>query len=338
MTIPVRKLMRYRGWKVWMSYDMHVSLLAIFYILIVDNLFRPFDSLILISSLGFYFMYGFLINDFYDMPYDIAAGKRRAVQELSRKEFISIILLVVFISALHLLYLKEPYYIATYVASYILATLYSAPPIRFKNRGVLGIIINGFIEKMLPVLAVFAFFTHFGIDTLIFLIASFFIGIVDILTHQIYDYDDDLRNRIRTFVVDIGIEKGLKVFKSFISPFSAVLMVIFSLLICIKVQYASFIASLVFITYAVAFLLISKGKLSREEEVFPLYMSCLFLLILNALPPFLAFILVLENPLNMMLLLVSFASQYYVVKYRFKAVREKVIPHIEIFVDTEQER
>lgn len=333
MTIPVRKLMRYRGWKVWMSYDMHVSLLAIFYVLIVDNLFRPFDSLILISSLGFYFMYGFLINDFYDMPYDIAAGKRRAVQELSGKVFIGIILLVVFISTLHLLYLKEPRYIATYVASYILATLYSAPPIRFKNRGVLGIIINGFIEKMLPVLAVFAFFTHFGIDTLIFLIASFFIGIVDILTHQIYDYDGDLRNRIQTFVVDIGIEKGLKIFKSFISPFSAVLMVIFSLLICIKVQYASFIAFLIFITYAVAFLLISKGKLSREENVFPLYMACLFFLIHNTFPPFLAFILSIENHLNVSLLLVAVCSQYYVVKQRLEMIKKKVISHIEIFTE-----
>lgn len=317
-----------------MSYDMHIALLALFYILIVDNLFRPLISLVLISSFGFYFMYGFLINDFFDMPYDIAAGKKRAVHELPKIVFIAIILVVVFISALHLLYLKESLYIVTYVVSYILATLYSAPPIRFKNRGLSGIVVNGLIEKMLPVLAVFAFFTHFGMDTLIFLATSFFVGIVDIITHQIYDHEDDLRNGIRTFVVNVGIDKGLKIFKNFINPFSAALIITLFFLIFIKVPYSIFIATLVFITYAVVFLLITKGRLSREEKVFPLYMSCLFLLIHNAFPPFLAFILSLENPLNTTLFMVALGSQYYVAKYRFKAIRERIMPHTEIFLDT----
>jgi len=330
----IRKLIGYRGWKVWMSYDMHICLLAIFYILLVDNLFRPLDSLVLISSLGFYFMYGFLINDFFDMPYDIAAGKRKVVQELPKNIFIAIILAVIFVSALHLLYLKEPLYIAAYVISYILATLYSVPPIRFKERGFAGIVVNGLIEKMLPVLAVFAFFIYFGIDTLIFLATSFFIGIVDILSHQIYDYEDDLKNGIHTFVVNIGIDNGLNIFKSFITPFSAILIIILSFLIFMRVHHSIFIAAVVFITYAVVFLLISKGKLSRGEKVFPLYMSCLFLLIHNAFPPFFAFILSLENLLNMVLLLVAVCSQYYVIKYRFKAIKEKAIPHRDIFVDT----
>lgn len=336
--MQIRKLMGYRGWKVWMSYDMHIVLLAIFYVLIVDNLFRPLDSLVLVSSFGFYFMYGFLINDLFDMPYDIATGKKRAVHELPRITFVVIILAVVFISVLHLLYLKGTFYIATYIVSYILATLYSAPPVRFKSRGFSGIVINGLIEKMLPVLAVFAFFNHFGIDTIIFIVASFFIGVVDIITHQIYDYESDLKSGIRTFVVNIGVEKALKTYNHFICPFSGMVMLLLCFLICIKIPYISFIAALVFITYAAVFLLITKGRLSKEEKVFPLYMSCLFLLINNAFPPFLAFILGLGNPLNMVFLVVAICSQYYVVKYRINAINTKVIPHAEIFVDTGQEK
>lgn len=328
--MTIRKLIKYRGWKVWQIHDMHISLLAIFYILITDNLFRPLDSLILISSLGFYFMYGFLINDFFDMPYDIAAGKRRAVHELPKIAFIGVILAVVFISALHLFCLKEVSYIAIYSLSYLLATLYSAPTIGFKRRTFVGIIINALIEKTLPVLAIFSFFNHFALDTLIFLAASFLLQIIEIMTHQIYDYEADLRTGTNTFVVDIGRDKALKFFRYFVAPFSMIFIVLLCSIICIKAPYATFIAAAVFITYLVIFLLVSKGRLSTEEKVFPLYMSPLYFVINNAFPPFLAFILSLKNPLNIFLLLVAFGSQYYLLKKSFKLIREKVIPRMEI--------
>ena len=137
--MPISELIRYRGWKVWFSYDMHITLLAIFYILFVDNLFRLFDSLLLISSFGFYFMYGFLINDFFDMSHDIAAGKKRAVQELPKRTFITIIISVVLIGVLHIIYLKSPIFAALYSLSFALATLYSAP-FGFKRKGFFGIL------------------------------------------------------------------------------------------------------------------------------------------------------------------------------------------------------
>ncbi|MDJ1420640.1 MAG: UbiA family prenyltransferase [Candidatus Methanoperedens sp.] len=314
---------------------MHISLLALLYILITDNIFRPLDSLVLISSLGFYFMYGFLINDFFDMSYDIAAGKKRTIQQLPKMKFIGIILGVVFISALHLLYLGNSLYIAIYIVSYVLATLYSAPPIKFKGRAFSGIIVNGLIEKMLPVLAVFTFFNHFEIDTLVFLIASFSIGIVDIVVHQIYDYESDSQSDVRTFAVNTGIDKTLNLFNNLINPLSGVIMIILLFLIILKVPYAGLIAALVFMIYAGAFLSIYKGKFNRGEKVFPLYMSCLFFLILNAFPPFLAFVLTLKSYPNLVFLIIAVSSQYYIVKSRFKAVKEKVMPHTEIFIDTE---
>lgn len=329
----IRKLIGYRGWKVWMSYDMHISLLTIFYVLIVNNLFRPLDSLVLISSLGFYFMYGFLINDFCDMSYDIAVGKKKAVHELPNNVFIAIILVVLFISALHLLYLKTLPYVAVYTLSYILATLYSAPPVRFKSQGFFGIVINALIEKMLPVLAIFAFFNHFGLDTLIFLAASFSIGLIEIMTHQIYDYKSDLITEIHSFVVKIGISRALKIFKNFINPISAMPLILLCYLICVKVTHAILVAIFVFIVYGIVFVSIKMGKLSREEAVFPLYISCLFSLINNAFPLFLSLVLSLQNLLYTSLLLISAFSQYYIVKYRFASIKEKVIPHMEIFTD-----
>lgn len=326
--------MGYRGWKVWMSYDMHISLLALFYILLVDNLFRPLDSLVLISSLGFYFMYGFLINDFFDMPYDITAGKKRAVHEMPKIAFIGIILAVVLISVLHLLYLKEILYIITYITSYLLATLYSAPPIRFKNRGLAGIVVNGLIEKTLPVLAIFAFFNHFDIDTLIFLAVSFSFGIIEIVTHQIYDYENDLTTEIHSFVTTIGMDKALKSYKYVICPFSGMLIVLLCFIISLKISYAFLLIIATFISYPVLQLFISKGWLNRGKKVIPLYISCMNILINTLLPLFFTVILSLENRLNTILLLVALGSQYYVIKYNLNSLKKKALIHFEIFDDT----
>lgn len=328
----LKELTGYRGWKVWMSYDVHIVLLALFYVLIVDNLFRPLDSLILISSLGFYFMYGFLINDFYDMSYDVAAGKKRAVQELSKITFIGIIIAVVLMSALHLLYLKELLYTTAYIISYVLATLYSAPPIRFKNRGLSGIIVDGLIEKGLPVLAVFAFFNHFGIDTLIFVAAAFFIEVVEIVTHQMYDYKTDSRDGIHTFVVNMGIDKTLRIYNKFMAPLSGAIVIVLCSIICIKVPYATFLLVMALILYPIIHLSISKGWLNRDK-IIPLYFSYIQIIINTALPLFFALILSLENPLNVTLLLVTLGSQYYVIKYMFNALKKNALMEFEIFTD-----
>ena len=329
--MSIKKLGGYRGWKVWMSYDMHITLLALFYVLIADNLFEPLDSLILISSIGFYLMYGALINDFFDMPYDIAVGKKRPVQDLPKIVFIGLIVFIAFLSALHLLYLKNILYTAVYIFAYFFVTFYSAPPIRFKNRGLAGLVVNGLIEKMLPVLAVFTFFNHFGIDTFIFLLVSFFVQISEAMTHQIYDYNADLKTGIHSSAVEMGVEKTLKIFNKIILPFSVMLIIFLCILICVTVPYAIFIAIGVVMIYMTVSLLISRGRLIREEEVFPLYASCPYFLINNALPPFLAFILSLEYYSYIPLLLISIVSQYYMIKkWLFGLIKNKNIPRSEV--------
>ena len=308
---------------------MHITLFAIFYILFVDNLFRPFDSLLLISSFGFYFMYGFLINDFFDMPHDIAAGKKRAVQELPKRTFITIIISVVLIGVLHIIYLKSLLFTAFYSLSFALATLYSAP-FGFKRRGFFGIIVNSLIEKALPVLSVFSFFNHFGTDMLVFVSTAFALQTVEILTHQIYDYESDKAEGIRTFVVGIGRENALKIYRFFVIPLCITLILLTCYFIYIKIPFVIFIIAIVIFVYAVLFVLISGGELNREENVFPFYLCPLHFLVNNAFPTFLAFLLVFRSFSYIPLLLLAFASQCYLVRMFFSVIREKSIPRTEI--------
>ncbi|RZN40558.1 MAG: hypothetical protein EFT35_02805 [Methanophagales archaeon ANME-1-THS] len=333
----IRRLVGYRGWKVWMSYDFHILLLAILYNLVTVNDFGFLDSLLLISLYGFYLMFGFLINDYFDRAVDIAAGKKRTIQELPEFMFILINCLVfsiIIVHVVHFLLLKKVLFSIILSSSIFWGFFYCAPPLRFKSRGIVGIIINGLTEKTLPVLAVFAVFDHFEIDTFLFVITSFSIHISEILTHQILDYESDLKTGINSYVRRIGIERSLTIFRTVVSPVSGILIIMLCILISLKVPSAAILLVITLLTYIVLFLMIANGRIKREEKIVPLYLSCLYILLNNVFPPFLALILSLRSPLNTAFLLVALGSQYYVAKHRYHSIKQKVLSHMEIFVDS----
>lgn len=328
--MSLRAIIKYRGWKAWQTHDMHVTLLAIFYILLVDHIFEPLAATILVLIFGLYFMCGFLINDFFDRASDIEAGKIRAVQELPRWMFIGIILASILVIIIFLWYLSNIFFAVLYGFSFFLGTLYSTPFVRFKERGFVGIVINALTEKMLPVLAIFIFFNHFGIDTIIFIITTFLLQTIEIMTHQIYDYEADQKTGTRTFAIDVGKEKALKLFSSVIVPLSLFFMILLCSLIAIKIPYAVFIVIAVAIVYLVIGILVSKGRLHMEEKILPLYMSPLYLLINNAFPLLLALFLINASPQYILLFVVAFVSQYYLFKQLFILIRDGIIPRTEI--------
>lgn len=328
--MSLRAIMKYRGWKAWQTHDMHVSLLALFYLLFVDTVSDSLTAAILVLVFGFYFMCGFLINDFFDRPMDIKAGKIRAVQELPRGIVFGIILTLILVILILLWYLNSLFFTALYGFSFFLGTLYSAPPVRFKERGFVGIIINALTEKMLPVLAIFVFFNHFGIDTLIFVITTFLLQTIEIMTHQLYDYEADLKTRTRTFAIDIGKERALHMFSSIVVPLSLVFMLLLCSLIALKIPYAGLIIIAVGVLYLVITVLVNTGRLQMEEKILPLYMSPLYLLINNAFPLLLALLLMDASFQNIFLLAVAFASQYYLFKQLFIMIRDGIIPRTEI--------
>ena len=323
MTLKIRGLLSYRAWKMWMSDNMHITLLTLFYIMLMGVSINLLDSLILISSIGFYLVYGFLINDFFDMPYDIAAGKKRPVHKLPKTVFLGIIFSITLISALHLLYLKTFLYTTTYIASYILATLYSAPPVRFKDRGISGVVVDALIEKTLPLVVIFAFFNYFKPDALLFLITAFTIQAFAITRHQIQDFDADSKTGIHSAVVDVGFEKVSKTFKNFLCPITGIAMLTLCIFVCVKIPLI-ILPTAVILIFNVSFsYLISTGRISRKEKLSPLYISCLYVCIIYAFPLILAFLLSLQSRSNIILLLVTLTSQYYVIKQVIESLRNK---------------
>ena len=104
--------------------------------------------LIIILSLALYISYTFIWNDYCDMPYDQMVGKWRAVHELPKLFVIGLTASLLFTNFLVVfLFVENALFSLVYALAYFLSTFYSAPPIRFKERGILGLLIYWEIKK-----------------------------------------------------------------------------------------------------------------------------------------------------------------------------------------------
>ena len=326
-----KEFINYRGWKFWTSYDMHMFMLALYYILISQEIY-DLKVLALLTFSGFYGLFGFLVNDYFDMKEDIESGKKRSVHSISKRTFKLLIVLAASICILHIIYLNDRVFSIVAIVAMILAFFYSAPPLKFKRRGTLGVIVNCLIEKTLITLAIFVYFSHIALDTFVFLFASFFLHLADILTHQIYDYESDLKTGVKTMVVEIGLERSLLIYRKIVSPLTLISVVMLVYVITISAKYTILIAAIVAGLYLAVYALILKGNIKREERVVPLYISGCFFLIHNTLPPFLSILLMIRHPPYFVLVLLSTLSQYYMIKYKIaKPLKDRIIPHADIF-------
>jgi len=326
----IRDVLNYRGWKVFMSYDMHMFLLALLYLLYIDNVRSVWSALLMILSFELYGLYGFLVNDYFDYESDVSSGKFRSVHRLGKGFVVVWIFLVLILEAIVLFYLGNTSFVLIYTISILLAFFYSAPPLRFKERGALGIFVNCLIEKTLVTLAIFTYFNHMGWDTLAFVFASFFLHLADIVTHQLYDYDADSMTSTKTFAVEKGLGFVTRIYRRFVCPMA--LFSTITLVLSIGSVTVISTALLVAIVYAIAYLMIREGRVERRESLVPLYVSASFFLVHNVLPVLFAFLLAFRYFEYSVLVPLVILSQYYTIKYKIlMPVIHKVVPHVDIF-------
>jgi 4-hydroxybenzoate polyprenyltransferase len=194
----------------WWSYKIP-PLLAIGYALVLIGSRSPVESiprvLAGVISIIAVAAWGYVINDCFDIEVDRRAGKKNSMAHRpiwQRATILGIILIVGWSPALWVNY--------TIMASVILAldfllpTIYSVPPIRLKERGVLGILSDAFAAHLLPTLflasllifdlpAVSLF--HWGV---VAVMAGWYmcVGLRGIITHQILDREADLASGVVT--------------------------------------------------------------------------------------------------------------------------------------------
>lgn len=201
----------------------HACLFAVIYLILrVVGGPAPGSVLLLLLAFWLYFAYGVLINDFFDRELDISQGKSspKRGHTLTPGEM-AVTLVATLAADVAVVYLVGggPVFDLVWGASILLATLYSAPPVRLRARGAIGFFADSLIEKPLPILAVFAFFGYWGFEAALFPVLGELLD--SVFKHQREDLEADEAAGVRSFAVEVGRERSDRAVRELAHPLDA---------------------------------------------------------------------------------------------------------------------
>jgi 4-hydroxybenzoate polyprenyltransferase len=217
----LRSLVR---WDEWRDTKVPLGLVALFY----AALAREHAGAAFLGEMVFVFVllcvygaFGHMINDYSDREADLKARKRNAMAGLSPARAKALIVLTGVVGLLPALYYRDrPAVIVLLVASYAIAWAYSMPPLRFKERDMLGLVAPALAQRTLPPLVIFAALGPWDHVSIAITVAGTLLGLRYMLVHQIADYRADVRAGLRTFGVKHGQQKTARVIRV-LFPFEA---------------------------------------------------------------------------------------------------------------------
>ncbi|MCR4407752.1 MAG: UbiA family prenyltransferase [Anaerolineae bacterium] len=208
----MRKILRFLSWRDWgiIRYNsVFQNAVAFFYLALA---YRDFSlSYIwrvllfgLFSTLGT--GYGYLINDFADRELDRLHGKRNAFHGVSTSVAVAVLVLVLLASVVvGWPFLRQPWFAAIWGVWVCVATFYSMPPLRLKERGGWGLAATVIAQQTLPAALVFAAFGRLSTwGALAFVVYATVRGLSSDAGHQWRDWARDSSTGTRTFAVRRG--------------------------------------------------------------------------------------------------------------------------------------
>jgi 4-hydroxybenzoate polyprenyltransferase len=207
-------------------------LISVPYFFLLVGGFQPLDGL---EAIGWSFMtilgiagFGYWANDFSDRDDDRKAGKANAFEGMPLWQAFGLLGILLSAAVLPWVFFFpiRPITIILLGAEFGLFILYSLPPFRFKERGFLGVLADSGYAHVVPALLAAATFQamapetvpHFGIFLMCLGVFQGFLGLRNIMLHQLGDFDHDLASKTRTWVVTLGLDRGWQVVKFIFFP------------------------------------------------------------------------------------------------------------------------
>ncbi|MHC5861760.1 tetratricopeptide repeat protein [Nostoc sp.] len=180
---------------------------------VIQSILTVLALLFSISSLA---AYGHIVNDIFDIEVDERVSKNNSMAQFSSWQ--RLLLCILFAATgfvLPILMNFGTWAIILLGINYLLPTIYSAPPLRLKERGIWGVISDTAGAHAIPTLIFAATFLHLSTipqpESIILTIAatawSFCAGIRGILLHQLWDRENDLKSGVKTLVTSLDVEK-----------------------------------------------------------------------------------------------------------------------------------
>lgn len=195
-----------------------VPLLVVGYLTIIlygENIISHIGWLLfLIAAMAAGAIYVSLINDFTDVKFDLASGKRNKLARFSpAKRKWMLVASIVLVWCFGVFFFNDILSLIFSLSACIAFSLYSIPPIRLKNRGILGVIADASGAHLFPSLFVVASMSHrLGVEINFYFLSligvwSFFYGLRGILWHQFWDRENDLSINHKTFATGFRVSR-----------------------------------------------------------------------------------------------------------------------------------
>ncbi len=197
----------------------------------------------------------YVVNDWFDREVDRAVGKESAVMSLRGSTVLALHLVLVLVAALPWLGLGlDPVAWVAFAAIVALPLIYSAPPLRWKTRGGLGVVADASLAHLAPTTFALAAFGAFDPDgraaavvvTGATLVWSAAVGVRAIVSHEIVDLEADRLAGVETWVGRAGVGTARRIGTWVVFPIEVVA------LSCIVVSLATFTALPLVVLVAVA--------------------------------------------------------------------------------------
>jgi len=169
---------------------------------------------IILISLVVGAIYVSVINDITDLKEDLASGKSNRVQNIPPKlRWVMPIGCLLIGLGFEYIYYPDLLSCFLYLGSWVVFSLYSIKPFRFKNRGILGVFADASGSHLFPSLLMISsvsYLTKQEINWWWFLATGVWAicyGFRGILWHQFIDRDNDIKVNLNTYASNIEPEK-----------------------------------------------------------------------------------------------------------------------------------
>lgn len=199
----------------------------------LDDFFKKF--LLFLIFLLLLSCFGYSINAYADRVFDHRVGKYRGVPYFSKNQIYLIFVLISIGILVIPFLLKDARLEIVGILAYIFAAGYSIKPLRFKDRGIYGII-GATIPQRPLVILFFGILINADTEFLMILVVwSLFIGIIMEIGHQMLDYQNDKTSGTNNWIVNANLDDVKKYSMFFMSVF---ILITFAPLLFFKIAIA----------------------------------------------------------------------------------------------------
>ena len=204
----MKKIIYYLRIKEWLSSKVTMMMGVFVYFLYICKT----EITAALTGLLVYFLFlssflaiSYIANDYSDIEVDKKAGKKKVIAEMEKWQIWLSLVLIFFLGNVPLLiYCQNKIIMIIFlIVTYLLGIAYSALGIRFKEKGIWGLIECSFAQRCMPLIIICVmlpmdrtqFFLLLG-----WIVISFLDGLRYIIIHQIVDLENDLKSGVVTFI------------------------------------------------------------------------------------------------------------------------------------------